>query len=158
MWSQPGWAPLKTLSGHEQKISCVDVSPGKSTLDVLLDRPPPQGAEGNRGGKYAFSTVRWGRASFGGDVYNVRKWRRNLRTKMRKCLQTKISRETNNALRKYLYHRARKTMQRNKMFLARFRFRILACLVCLRRVETAPFLLAPYASLPWFCVQLDLYA
>ncbi|XP_065653332.1 U4/U6 small nuclear ribonucleoprotein Prp4-like [Hydra vulgaris] len=26
VWSYPSWAPLKTLAGHEQKVTCVDVS------------------------------------------------------------------------------------------------------------------------------------
>jgi len=35
VWSHPGWAPLKTLTGHEQKISCVDVSPGLYSVNKL---------------------------------------------------------------------------------------------------------------------------
>ena len=38
------------------------------------------------------------RASFWGDAYTVRKWTRNLRTKIRKCVPTKRNRETNAAL------------------------------------------------------------
>ena len=61
------------------------------------------------------------------------------------------------------------TIQRNNMFFAndaRFPFTIPACLSWLftwfsnlRSVETeARFLRTPYASLPWFCAQLDFYA
>ena len=35
VWSHPGWAALKTLTGHEQKISCVDVSPGLYSVNNL---------------------------------------------------------------------------------------------------------------------------
>lgn len=39
VWSHPGWAPLKTLTGHEQKISCVDVSPdGQYVVSSSFDR------------------------------------------------------------------------------------------------------------------------
>ncbi|KAK2567142.1 U4/U6 small nuclear ribonucleoprotein Prp4 [Acropora cervicornis] len=39
VWSHPGWAPLKTLTGHEQKISCVDVSPdGQYIVSSSFDR------------------------------------------------------------------------------------------------------------------------
>ncbi|EDO43295.1 predicted protein [Nematostella vectensis] len=39
VWSQPGWAPLKTLSGHEQKVSCVDISPdGEYIASTSFDR------------------------------------------------------------------------------------------------------------------------
>eukprot|EP00794_Sanderia_malayensis_P015756 gene15756-17345_t len=27
VWAHPGWTPLKSLSGHEQKVTCVDASP-----------------------------------------------------------------------------------------------------------------------------------
>ena len=29
IWAHPGWTPLKTLSGHEQKVTSVDVAPGE---------------------------------------------------------------------------------------------------------------------------------
>ncbi len=29
VWAHPGWTPLKTLAGHESKVMCVDLSPGK---------------------------------------------------------------------------------------------------------------------------------
>jgi len=32
VWSYPTWTPLKTLSGHEQKITCVDVSADENCL------------------------------------------------------------------------------------------------------------------------------
>ena len=32
LWSYPTWTPLKTLSGHEQKVTCVDVSVDESFL------------------------------------------------------------------------------------------------------------------------------
>lgn len=33
VWTHPGWIPLKTLAGHEQKVSCVDISPGELKID-----------------------------------------------------------------------------------------------------------------------------
>ena len=44
-----------------------------------------------------------GRASFWGACVH-RKWKRNLRTKIRKCVTTKRNRETNDAFQKHLYH------------------------------------------------------
>lgn len=39
VWSSPSWAPLKTLSGHEQKVSCVDVSnDGNYIVTASFDR------------------------------------------------------------------------------------------------------------------------
>ncbi|XP_031569148.1 U4/U6 small nuclear ribonucleoprotein Prp4-like [Actinia tenebrosa] len=39
VWSHPGWAPLKTLAGHEQKVSCVDLSPdGQYIASTSFDR------------------------------------------------------------------------------------------------------------------------
>lgn len=32
VWLYPTWTPLKTLSGHEQKVTCVDVSPDENFL------------------------------------------------------------------------------------------------------------------------------
>ena len=29
VWAHPGWTPLRTLAGHEGKVMCVDVSPGR---------------------------------------------------------------------------------------------------------------------------------
>ena len=29
IWGHPGWTPLQTLAGHESKVMCVDLSPGK---------------------------------------------------------------------------------------------------------------------------------
>ena len=55
-----------------------------------------------------------GRASFWGDAYTVRKWTRNLRTKLRKCVPTKRNRETNDAFQKHFFHRVHQTIQRNK--------------------------------------------
>ena len=59
-----------------------------------------------------------GRASFRGDAFAVRKWRGNLHTKIRKCVPTKRSRETNAAFQKHRYHCVHQTIQRNKMFCA----------------------------------------
>jgi len=39
IWSHPGWAPLKTLSGHEQKVTSIDVSPdGNFLATTSFDR------------------------------------------------------------------------------------------------------------------------
>ena len=29
VWAHPGWTPLKTLAGHEGKVMCIDLSPGR---------------------------------------------------------------------------------------------------------------------------------
>ena len=89
-----------------------------------------------------------GRASFWGDAYTVRKWTRNLRTNIRKCVQRNS--ETNDAFQKHLYYH--QTIQRNTEMLfandARFPFTILVCLpwsfasCSLRRVETRFFVYA----------------
>ena len=34
VWAHPGWTPLKTLAGHEGKLMCVDLSPGKCQMTV----------------------------------------------------------------------------------------------------------------------------
>ena len=44
-----------------------------------------------------------------GDAYAVRKWTRNLRTTIRKCVQTKRNRETNEALQEHFYHQVHQT-------------------------------------------------
>lgn len=28
IWAHPGWTPLKSLTGHEGKVMCLDTSPG----------------------------------------------------------------------------------------------------------------------------------
>ena len=102
-----------------------------------------------------------GRANFWGDAYTVRKWTRNLRTKNRKCVPTKRN-ETNDAFQKDLYYRVHQTIQRKKMFAndARFplqysrSFRNRLHRVYFKTVESR-FFRKRYASLPWFCVQLD---
>lgn len=39
VWTHPGWIPLKTLAGHEQKVSCVDISPdGQYIASSSFDR------------------------------------------------------------------------------------------------------------------------
>lgn len=39
LWSNPGWQPLKTLTGHEGKVMCVDVSrDGKFIASASSDR------------------------------------------------------------------------------------------------------------------------
>ena len=107
-----------------------------------------------------------GRASFWGDACIVRKWTRNLRTKIRKCVPTKWRNESRiskaplplskdsakywNVVRKRCalsFHNTRVPS-------------VIVCLMCrLGRGETeSRFLRALCASLPWFCVQLDLYA
>ena len=102
---------------------------------------------------------------FWGDAYTVRKWTRNLGTKIRKSYRR--NRETNGAFQKHLYHHQR--IQRNTEMLfandLRFPITILACLPWLFAscvvwdVETGSrFLRTLCASLPWFCVQLDFYA
>ena len=55
-----------------------------------------------------------GCASFWGDAYTVRKWMRNLCTKIRKCIPTKRKRETNDASVKHLYHRVHQMIQQKK--------------------------------------------
>ena len=59
-----------------------------------------------------------GRASFWGDPYTLRKWTRNLYTKIRKCVPTKRNREKNDAFQKHLHRRVHHTIQRNKMLFA----------------------------------------
>ena len=105
------------------------------------------------------------RASFWGDAYTVRKWTINLRTKIRKCVPTKRNRETNAAFRSTFSTKFIKTIQRNKMVFAndaRFPFTYSRMFRDrLRHVlfETESRLLRRlYASLPWFCVQLEFCA
>ena len=69
--------------------------------------------------------------SFWGDAYTIRKWTRNLHTKIRKCVPTKINRETNAAFPHVLFE------------------------ICWDRLIFCVHTL--YASLPWFCIQLDFY-
>ena len=105
-----------------------------------------------------------GRTSFRGDAYNVRKWTRNLRTKIRKCVPKELRNEWR--ISKALYHQVHQTIQRNKMFFAndalsfhntRVPSVIVVPMCSLRRVQTESRLRTLYASLPWFCVQLDFF-
>ena len=98
-----------------------------------------------------------GFVSFWGDVYTVRKWKRNLRTEIQKCVPANTHTD---ALQKYLHRQVHKTIWRNKMFFAndaRFPFTTPAHLYWDRlprvfgRAE-CPFQHTPYASLPWFCI------
>ena len=79
----------------------------------------------------------------------VRKWMRNLRTKIRKCVPTEKkkqrSRETNNALQKYLYHQVDNNSTKwNVLFAndARFPFMILAYLVVSDVLRLGPLFIA----------------
>lgn len=39
LWAHPGWTPIKTLSGHDGKVMCLDVSPdNKSIVTSSFDR------------------------------------------------------------------------------------------------------------------------
>ena len=71
-----------------------------------------------------------GRASFWGDVYTVRRWTRNLRTQILKCVPTKWRK--NGAFQKHLYHH--QTIQRNTEMLF---------------ANDAHFLFTIIVSLPW---------
>ena len=108
------------------------------------------------------------RASFWGDAYTVRKWTINLRTKTGKCVPTKRNRETNAAFRstfstKFIkpFSEIKWSSRTMRAFLSHTRVcSVIVCVTfCLRRVETESGLLRRlYASLPWFCVQLDFCA
>ena len=75
------------------------------------------------------------------------------------------NRETDGAFQKHFYHH--QTIQQNTKMLfandASFPFTILACLPrsfasCVVDETDSRFLRTLYASLPWFCIQLDFYA
>ena len=95
-----------------------------------------------------------------GDVYTIHKWMRNLLKKIQKYVPTKRNRETNCALQKHRYHQVHQMIQRNTYLSA---FHDLTpycmCTCSLRPVESkCHFLHMLYASLPWFCIQVDFYA
>ena len=99
-----------------------------------------------------------GRASFWGDAYIVRKWTGNLRTRIRKCVPTKRSRETNASFQ-FSKICSSQTMRAYLSYTGVCSV-IVCVMFCLRRVETEDrfFLRTLYASLPWICVQRDFYA
>ena len=92
----------RRVPGPERQRAGVALESGARTgrlQDVLVRL---QG----RGRKY-FS----GRASFRGGAYTVRKWMRNLRTEIRKCVPTKRNTKTNDAISKAFYHQLHQTIQ-----------------------------------------------
>ena len=100
----------------------------------------------------ASSTCISGRASFWGDAYTVRTWTRNLRTKFRKCVPTKME----NWMARFkstftTITRFSEILKCCSQTMRAFRDRLPMC--SLRRVETEfCFLRTLYASFPWFCV------
>ena len=80
-------------------------------------------------------------------VRGMRKWTRNLRTKIRKCVPTKRNRERNDAFQKYLYHRVQQTIQRIETWGSRVPFCTYAVRVASMILCTARFLCATHAEI-----------
>ena len=108
-----------------------------------------------------------GRTSFGGDVYTIRKWTRNLRTKIRKCVrQWKENNRATNAAFQMSHQMSQPkklSSQTMHVFLSHSRVcSVIVCaMFCLRHVETesetlrtARFLCVLYAEI---CVKWPLF-
>ena len=100
-----------------------------------------------------------GRARFWRDAFTIHKWTRNLHIKIWK-LPAKRNRETSDTFLKYFTIGFIKWFtQWNEMFFANtcLPWSFTSCFVW-DVLRPSHFLRTLYASLPWFCVQLDFYA